>query len=167
MDVGRLNMRSLHSIRRIAELMLVSVLTCAALASCTNSTCIDNANSLPLAAFYYDGSQVTVNNLTVYGINAPGDTLMADNESLSQVYLPLRSTVEQTQYVLNYGGEINDTLTFNYTALPFFHSVECGAMYNFDVKSLTYTQNAIDSVVMTSQLITNVDVVNIKIYVKQ
>lgn len=161
-------LRIISTIERRLQLPVVLCVACmATMWSCSNDTCVDNGNSLPLAAFYHDKSQVTVNNLTVWGIGAPGDTLMADNESLSQVYMPLRATAEQTKYAINYGGAYNDTITFNYKAVPFFHSVECGAMYNFEIESLSHTTNGIDSVIMDEKVITNADKVNIRIYIKQ
>ena len=58
--------------------------------SCSDDSCFDNSSALPLAAFYQGSNAVTVTNLTVKGVGAPGDTLLAEAASLSRLYLPFR-----------------------------------------------------------------------------
>jgi len=134
--------------------------------SCNNDNCLGNSSGIPLAAFYSDGNAVTVSNLTVYGIGAPNDSVIIDNTSASQVYMPFRLSTNSCQYVLNYNTEgiDNDTITFNYEAIPYFESHECGAMYNFKITSTSHTTNAIDSITIPNPMITNDDVVSIKIH---
>lgn len=134
--------------------------------SCNNDNCSGNGSGLPLAALMSGSSNVTVNNLTVYGIGAPNDSAIIRNTSASQVYLPFRITAPSTKYVLDYNSDDieNDTITFNYDIIPYFESRECGAMYNFNITSWEYTQNAIDSVTILNPRITNSDVVSINIY---
>lgn len=136
--------------------------------SCNNDNCSGNGSGLPLAAFMSGKNQVTVSNLTVYGIGAPNDSAIIRNGSASQVYLPFRITDTSTKYVLDFNieGLENDTITFNYDIIPYFESRECGAMYNFDITSWEYTQNFIDSVTIVNPRITNSDVVAINIYLE-
>lgn len=159
------------------RLAIIALVAAALLTACDDGTCNDNGSSLPLAAFYADGNAttpVTVSYLTVRGIDAPGDSLLVDNQALSQLYLPLRATVNATQYAISHyvtdtGSStlVTDTLSLAYRAIPYFHSEECGAMYNFEITSLDHTTHGIDSVTLTTPLITNAVQVSIKIFVKQ
>ena len=138
------------------------------LSSCNNDNCIGNSTGIPLAGFYSGDKAVTIQNLTVYGIGAPNDSAIIRETSASNVYMPLSLTRNSCQYVLDYNteGVLNDTISLNYTAIPFFESHECGAMYNFRITSWDFTENAIDSVTIHAPMITNADVVSIKIYVR-
>jgi len=148
--------------------MLIACVVAMVVTSCNNDNCSGNGSGLPLAAFYNGTNQVTISNLTVYGIDAPNDSDIINNTSASQVYLPFRITDTTTKYVLEYNDTLleNDTITFNYDIIPYFESRECGAMYNFNITSCEYTDNLIDSVVVLNPRITNSDVVSINIYVE-
>lgn len=136
--------------------------------SCNNDNCSGNSTGIPLAGFYNGDKSVTITNLTVYGIGAPDDSVIIRNASASSVYMPLRLSTNSCSYVLDYNSEdvVNDTLTLGYSAIPYFESHECGAMYNFRITSMEHTTNTIDSVVLTTPMITNADVVSIKIYIQ-
>ena len=143
-------------------LILALLLSVMMLTACSNDSCDGNGSSLPLAAFYVDGKQQSVVGLTIKGIGAPGDSVLYKGATLNEAYLPLRATTTSTSYALSrpiiIGQDTlqaNDTITFDYEPVAFFHSEECGAMFNFDIKRLTYTENGIDSVVMLSTHITN------------
>ena len=158
--------------RRILQHITLAILVTASLAviatSCNNDNCIGNGSSIPLAGFYNSGKQITINSLTVYGIGAPNDSVIIDKTSAKSVYLPLRLTTSNCKYVFNYNTEdmTNDTLTLGYDAIPYFQSHECGAMYKFKITSLEHTTHAIDSVLIPEPMITNADVISIKIYVR-
>lgn len=141
------------------------------LAACSNDSCYDNGSSLPLAAFYLNGTQQSVPGLSIMGIGVPGDSLLADGESLKEAYLPLRATTTTTSYAMwrtfsTSIGEVTvrDTISLSYMAVPYFHSNECGAMYNFDITSFDYTCNGIDSVVVLTPHVTNSRVPALRIY---
>ena len=151
-----------------ALVAMVAVVAVVAVTSCSNDNCMGNSSGIPLAAFMEGNNKVTLTSLTVYGIGAPNDSAIIRNSSASQVYMPLRITETTCSYVLDYNGtEVsNDTITFNYEIIPYFESRECGAMYNFNITSWEYTQNAIDSVAIPNPMITNSDVVTINIYMQ-
>lgn len=156
--------------RRILQHITLAIVLAASFAiilSC-NDNCIGNSTGIPLAGFYNGDKQVTINNLTVYGIGAPNDSVIIDKTSAKSVYLPLRLTTSNCKYVFNYNtdGVPNDTLSLGYDAIPYFESHECGAMYNFRITSMEHTYHAIDSVRIPEPMITNADVVSIKIYVR-
>ena len=142
-----------------------------ALASCGDDSCYDNGSSLPLAELYLGQNHTTVTGLTIQGIGAPGDSLLADSSSLNEVYLPLRASVSTTRYVLmrpitTHGRTYNvrDTLTIDYEPIAYFHSKECGAMFNFDIRQVNCTHHGIDSVVVLTPLVTNSIVPTLRIY---
>ncbi len=157
-------MKSLLHIVLLASLVLAA-------AACNDDSCYDNGNSLPLVKFYQSGSgAVTVSGVTLRGIGAPGDSIYASNESLSETYMPLRATTTSTQWVIEVATSdsttIADTLTVNYTPVPYFAGSECGAMYKFDLGTVTCTGNAIDSVVVIQSEVTNVSQETLRIYFK-
>ena len=150
-------------------LILVMTASLAVIAtSCNNDNCTGNGSAIPLAGFYNGDKQVSIASLTVYGIGAPNDSVIIDKTSASSVYLPLRLSTNSCKYVFNYNTEglLNDTLSLSYDATPYFESHECGAMYRFKITSMEHTTHSIDSVRIPEPVITNADVVSIKIYVQ-
>ena len=76
--------------KRLPVIVLLTLLALGwALVSCGDDSCYDNGSSLPLAAFYMDDNQTTVTGLTIKGIGNPGDSLLLDNSSAKEIYLPL------------------------------------------------------------------------------
>lgn len=135
----------------ILGLALISV-------SCSDNSCYDNGSALPLVRFYAMGStsQVMLSGVTIRGIDAPGDSILVENSAVTEIYLPLRANVNTTQWEFSFPElGIADTLTLNYRAIPYFSSVECGAMYNFELSSVTMTYNMADSVAVVKTLIDN------------
>lgn len=141
--------------------------------SCSATGCTDNQNSLPLAGFYSmgDGSKITPDSIAIEGIGAPDDSLLlSPGTRVSELYLPFRSTRPSTSFCIQYREQalnypqLYDTLTFDYDAIPYFASEECGAMYHYKVTRFSYTRHLVDSVAVTDSLITNVDRETIQIY---
>ena len=152
-------------------LLLVSLL--AGFLSCSNDGCLDNKSALPKAALYSSttGQPITLNNISISGVGAPGDSVLVPvGEAVSEVYLPMRSTESSTSWSFGYTGEgledmdLTDVVTFDYESQPYFASDECGAIYRYLITRCDWTEHLIDSVVITDSLITNVDMVRIKIY---
>lgn len=139
---------------------------------CNAVGCTDNKNSIPLAGFYsYEElSAVTVNQVSIGGVGAPNDSLLVDNESVSKVYLPFRADAGSSSFFIRYEAEglnyeeLFDTITFNYTSIPYFASKDCGAMYRYQIDSFHYTRHLVDSVGLVTDLMTNADVETIHVY---
>lgn len=139
--------------------------------ACNTNGCLDNQSALPLAGMYSSstGSQITIGNIEISGVGAPGDSVLVENgTSVSEIYLPMRSTKQQTSWRIRYFQEglegLEDIITFNYQSEPHFVSEECGAMYFYRITDYNYTTNLIDSVTVTDSLITNVESKRIRIY---
>lgn len=153
-------------------LPIVLVMAALYLTACNDDSCYDNGSSLPLAAFYLGNSQQTITGLTIMGIGAPGDNLLADSSALKEVYLPLRASVGTTRYAISrwvgagtpMAQQLHDTLTLDYEPIAYFHSAECGAMYNFNLHDVRCTINGIDSVVVITPLVTNSRTPALRIY---
>ena len=147
--------------RRLVHIAFATALLC--MTACGDNSCYDNGSSLPLAACCMGGSQQTISGLTIMGIGVPGDSLLADSSSISELYLPLRASVGSTSFAISRwvgagtptARQLHDTLTLDYEPIAFFHSVECGAMYNFDIHRISFTTNGIDSVELLTRLVTN------------
>ena len=143
------------------------------LGACNSAGCLDNGSALPLAGFYDSstGKSVTIHDVEIVGIGAPNDSVLhAASQSATQVYLPMRSTADQTSWLFSYidgstgDAYAEDVVTFDYEPIPYFASEECGAMYVYRITGLNYTKNLIDSIALFDSLITNVELERIKIF---
>lgn len=155
--------------KTLLRLIVIAIVGVIALAGCSSDGCLDNGSAIPLVAFYQGTKTVTLKSLTLRGIDAPGDTLLADKASLNQTYLPFRLNATVSQFEFDYNDESvdPDVVTFHYKAIPVFVSHDCGAMYNFEITKCEFTHNAIEDVVIVDSLITNLDRMAIKIYFKE
>lgn len=145
--------------------------------SCNTTGCTDNRSSIPLAGFYAigSGSTISLDSIDVGGIGAPGDSLLlASGEAATAVYLPLRSERTSAAFCIAYRykaldyRELNDTITFNYSSIPYFASEECGAMMRYRIESVVHSRHLLDSVaiVPADSVITNADIENLRLYFK-
>ena len=141
------------------------------IAACGDDSCYDNGSSLPLATFFVGNSQQTINGLTIEGINAPGDARLIDSSSVNEAYLPLRASATSTSFRLwhwiSLAGDaiqLCDTITLDYQPIEYFHSNECGAMFNFNINHVLCTHHGIDSVVLLTPLVTNAKTPALRIY---
>lgn len=163
-----------------AAAMITAIWCAAFLTGCNSSGCLDNRNSLPLAGFYdaSTGDAVSVSGLSIGGVGAPGDSLLADaGKNIHSIYLPFRSTQDETTFVFSTKAKTNvaeepddmvlsDYVTFRYESIPYFASADCGAMYRYRILAVDHTSLFIDSVGIIDSLITNTDMERIKIYLR-
>lgn len=147
------------------------------MAGCSGNECYENHSALPLASFYNLAQQpVSVSGLEIYGVGAPGDSILYTSQTLKEAYLPFRLWQDTTRYVFLYKASFpdsiasqypelvpRDTLTFIYHPKEWFVSPACGAMYFYDMDTVYHTSVLIDSVAF-NKLITNENVTNIKIF---
>lgn len=119
------------------------------------------------------GQAFTLDSLALSGVGAPNDSLLVSpGQRVQIVNLPFRNNTTTTAFCFHYAypsqgldnPRLNDTLTFHYTARPFFASEECGAMYVYEVHGFEFTRHVIDSVVVADTMITNVDRERIRVY---
>lgn len=171
----------IKSLKLFTAVAAVIILSGSFLQSCAGNDCYENRSALPLADFFSMESKkgVTLQAMGIYGVGAPGDSILYYNESLSEAYLPFRLDSDRTQYVFTYMEfalpDISleeqwptlprDTVTFQYRRKPWFVSAGCGAMYFFEMEKVQHTGLFIDSVAY-NKTITNENSANIKIYFK-
>lgn len=157
---------------RIKAMIMASVLMLCAW-SCATDDCTDNRNALPLAGFYSSATDqaVSVDSITIFGIGAPGDSLLLKNaRNVNRVYLPLRIDNESTSFVIHYmqkeldNPRFNDTITFVYRTIRSFPSAACGASFRYEMEKINCTTHLIDSVTCPLGFIDNANVENIRIY---
>lgn len=165
----------MKSIKSKIILLVVGVVISSTI-GCVSNECLDNKNSLPLAGFYSSlpsPQQISVDDLTVYGYKAPGDSILLQSGSgVSSLYLPFRIDEASTTYIFHYEQEgiddvrYNDTIRFDYDIIPYFVSSACGSIYKYKVNKINHTQHLIDSVVCTAHegVIDNLAVENLRIY---
>lgn len=139
--------------------------------ACSDGSCYDNGSAVPLAWFYASGtsSQVTVSGLTLTAMGVPGDSLLLDGASASEVHLPLRISTNDVHWLFSFAVNdttmVTDTVSIAYHPYEYFASVECGAMYYFDIDQVNTTHHVIDSVKVCAPHVTHVEQVNLHIYV--
>ena len=93
---------------------------------------------------------------------------------MQQVYLPFRYATDRTSFFIHYdypgqgiaSPALNDTVTFRYTAEPFFASEECGAMFRYRVSSVEYTRHILEYIEITDSVVTNVERERFKLYLR-
>lgn len=164
--------RSLLLPRFASAALSVASVALLLLSSCANKECYENQNTLPLAGFLGADShrEFSMRLLTVYGIGAPNDSLLADSASMNEIYLPFRPYVPESRFVFRYGtpdAPEPDTITFRYSTKPWFASEACGVVYYFNIDSISYTRNLIDSIAVPGMLITNANRRFIEIYLRE
>lgn len=149
-------------IRRLIYLIPVVAILC----GCSTGACYDNQNSLPKAGFYSaaTGDAVSVTGLAVGGLGAPNDSLLcAASETVTEVYLPFRPEESTTRFTFK-SGAFADVVTFTYETIPYFASADCGAVWRFRIRSVSWSGALIDSVAVVDSVITNVDSQQLKIF---
>ena len=140
--------------------------------ACSSNTCRESISATPEATFYSSSTQesISVDSLTVYGVGVPNDSAIIRNSLASQVYLPLRGNEEYCRFVFHYeqralsDTRFNDTLTVHYRPVPKFTSVECGAMYFYEIYDCSSTTHLIDSVKLVNGDVSNVEAETVRIY---
>lgn len=160
-----------NDMRNLLRAVAICIMSMVAYA-CSTDGCLENRSSIPLAGFYDGtGAQITLDSLRVTGIS--DDSLPALSEEgtkANEVYLPMRPTKDNTTWQLAYkwkylaDGSLSDTISFDYTASPYFASDECGVIYRYNITEMRYTTHLIDSIKILDSLITNIDKQQIKIY---
>lgn len=145
------------------------------LAGCNSAGCVDNHSAIPQAGFYAAGTgqAFTLDSVDIGGVGAPRDSLLVRaGQRVQTLNLPFRNRDTVTAYFFHYAypaqglddPRLNDTITFRYTARPYFASEECGAMFVYQVHSVAYTRHLIDSVGVADTMITNIDRERLRVY---
>ncbi len=147
----------------------------ASLSSCNNTGCADRRSALPLAGLYNAANEepIVLDSIAVGGVDAPGgDLLVAPGEATRSIYLPLRMEQKSTSFYIHYAypaqglddDALNDTISIDYEAQPYFASEECGAFYVYHISAVEHTSHIISHVELTDSVVDNIDVERLRIY---
>ena len=145
------------------------------LQSCNSEGCTDNHSALPLMGLYSAATEeaITLDSIAIGGVGAPADSLLVTpGTPATQVYLPFRYGTDITSFFIHYAypgqgidrPELNDTITFHYTAEPFFASEECGAMFRYRVNAVEHTSHILEYIEITDSVVTNIERERFKLY---
>lgn len=144
-----------------------------AMSGCNTSGCVDMRSSTPRADFMSSETQrgISLDSLEVTGIGAPGDSVLyTESQRLTSIYLPMPPDVNAVSWRIAYMQSelaaygIADTISYSFERSPWFAGEDCGAMYRYRIKTLSYTTNLIDSVTIVDSLVVNIDQPTFNIY---
>ena len=143
------------------------------LPACNTSGCTELRSATPRADFYSSltGDAISLDSVSVVGVGGRGDSVLSEpGKAVHQVYLPMPPKTDTVSWLFGYHWkamsdyDITDNVTIVYTRQPWFAGEECGAMYRYHIKKVSYTENLIDSVTVADSLVTNIDRATLNIY---
>ncbi len=102
--------------------------------------------------------------LTVLGVGL--DTLLYDRKTISEFDFYLRDTERETKIAIMDTMMTKDTITLYYENVEEFISLECGCLVKKIIEDVAVTTNMLDSVVIKDKLVTEQEVVNLRLYIK-
>jgi hypothetical protein len=113
------------------------------------------------ASFLNSSTKATVSQkVTVWGSGQK--YLWVKDSLLQKILLPL-SANDTTSFVISFDSKI-DTITFIHQTIQKFDTMESGFYFEYKLQSIDYTNNQIDSIVITDSLVTKKWNENIKLY---
>jgi len=98
--------------------------------------------------------------VTVWGIGL--ENLWVKDSVLKEILLPL-SVNDTTSYQISFDSK-KDTITFIHETIQKYASMESGFYFEYKLQSIDYTNNQIDSILITDSLVTKKWNENIKLY---
>ena len=132
----------------------------------TNNQCDTTTESLVKLNFYIKteslDSAVIVKPVSVYGLGI-SDSLLYTNDSLSSVLLPLSPNIESLVYVFEFGTN-TENIEFTYKTSTYFESMDCGFIANYEIESLSYNKNIIDTIIIANGNVTVDNEEHIKLF---
>jgi len=112
--------------------------------------------------FSYSDSLITTSpTISVYGLGV--DSLIVDSVSTNEISVPF-SINDSSTFILTIDSII-DTLTIHHINTLKEESIESGFYYEYEITSINYTINRIDSVAIPDSTVTSVWNENLEIYI--
>lgn len=147
-------------IKRTLKLFALFLILTYSLNSCqADNECETSAISHAKLDFYIieDDKEkaVGVEGISIYGLGRE-DSLIYEIDTISYALLQLSPAADTVGFVFDYGS-FSDTISFLYKTNKHFESIECGFIANFDIDTVKYSENAIDSVALIDNTITSED----------
>ena len=149
------------------QLPVLLVLAALLLTACNSKGCYDDMSVKVYCVFYSDSTKkaVSVDSVTVKGVGS--DSIIYDNETLSQLELDLNSNATETKYVIqtvSNSDVFTDTLTLQHTNKPWFQSMECGCMVFSTLTGCTTNGDIFKSVTIEDKNVTNIETEHVILY---
>jgi hypothetical protein len=153
-------------IRNIFSITLIGIIIPVMLQSCEEE-CTYKPRSFAGVDFHsvVDGidNQWPVDSLSVSGLGREDSLLYSNRRNIRSISLPMNGSAEESGFIFVFNNE-TDTIWFSYKVIPWFLSMECGFVLNFELIEARHTVSIIDSVVIVTREITSFDETNIRIY---
>ena len=132
----------------------------------TNNQCDTATESLVKVNFYVVDSvelAVTVSNISVYGLGNSDSLLYENDTTRSSVLLPLSPNSETTEFVFEFEN-ITENIKFTYTTSTYLESMDCGFITNYEIESVGYSKNIIDTIIIINGSVTTDNEEHIKLF---
>ncbi|MGI6219551.1 MAG: DUF6452 family protein [Bacteroidaceae bacterium] len=128
----------------------------------------DSDTSLPrttCGVYFYDldAGRQTVDSLTVAALTEHGDSVLYHMYSGENISLPLRYIGDSTQFSIQQGDHMPDTLTVVHKNTPSFVSLDAGYVMNYEILRVRTTRHAIEDITVVSTSITTYEQENLAI----
>ena len=136
--------------------------------SCEEKDCTQNLNNPAGIGFYThvnsSETDTVLSLLSVYGESKRDSFLYDSVANVSSLTVPLDPGKDFSRFIFEYDS-ISDTLQINYKRELTFISHACGFTTDYTVEGINSSNNRLDSVIVTNQIITrNQNEEHVKIY---
>ncbi|HAQ17613.1 MAG TPA: hypothetical protein DCR40_00065 [Prolixibacteraceae bacterium] len=113
-------------------------------------------------SFLNSSTKATISpKVSVLGVGL--ENMWVKDSVLKEILLPL-SVNDATSYLISLDAK-NDTITFIHETIQKYASMESGFYFEYKLQSIDFTNNRIDSILITDSLVTKKWNENIKLYV--
>ncbi len=133
--------------------------------SCSSNTCFDETEAKSKATFYSMETKIsaTPDSVSLYGVGLDSVKIYKKAVSPTTIEFPLYYDSASCKFVIRING-VYDTMEYRYSGELHLLSKECGYSYFFNIDTVTYTKNIIDSVSILKKTVTTSDEENIRIF---
>jgi hypothetical protein len=133
--------------------------------SCSSGTCFDETEAKSKATFYSMETKISASpdSVSLYGVGLDSVKIYKKAVSPTTIEFPLYYDSVSCKFVIRING-VNDTMEYRYSGELHLLSKECGYSYFFNIDTVTYTKNIIDSVSILKKTVTTSDEENIRIF---
>ncbi|MEE4116902.1 MAG: DUF6452 family protein [Marinilabiliaceae bacterium] len=131
---------------------------------CVSEGCYEEIDSDLVISLYKTDSEDPdkIDSLTVYGFGME-DLKLYEMAAPGSLMLPLNPGPPSSTFVI-INGTISDTLTIVYSSRYNFVSKGCGYNYLYTIKSISYTKNHIDTILVINESINPSDEENLRAF---
>jgi predicted nucleic-acid-binding Zn-ribbon protein len=135
------------------------------LLSCSTGACFDETEARVKAGFYSKATGLAdaPDSISLFGVNMDTLTIYDKYVNPKTVEFPLYAESTECKLVLRING-MNDTVTFTYNSYTALLSKECGYTFFFNLDTVIYSKNIIDSISVTKKSITTFNEENMRIF---